>query len=210
MHIFFNFCLFASRLCPLFMNKDHILLGILWILYCILHSMLASSIVKNFAQERFGFSAISYRLFYNLFAFIGLGALIFHHASVASYFIFHRTLLNQAIAILLSIAGLIIMVICIIKYFRQMAGISAIKKDQVLQVTGLHRYVRHPLYLGTFIFLIGLACLFPLLKNATAVSVIIIYTIIGIRFEEMKLIKQFGEDYIAYQRKVPMLIPFIK
>jgi protein-S-isoprenylcysteine O-methyltransferase Ste14 len=39
---------------------------------------------------------------------------------------------------------------------------------------------------------------------------ITLYILIGARLEERKLLSQFGEDYRAYQQKVPMFIPGLK
>jgi protein-S-isoprenylcysteine O-methyltransferase Ste14 len=63
------------------------------------------------------------------------------------------------------------------------------------------------LYLGTFIFAWGIFILYPTLSILIAVSIITIYTLIAIQFEEKKLVKEFGEVYKEYQRRVPMIIP---
>jgi protein-S-isoprenylcysteine O-methyltransferase Ste14 len=79
----------------------------------------------------------------------------------------------------------------------------------VLEQGGLHRYVRHPLYFGTLLFVWALFFVFPYLNNLLACIIITIYTLIGATLEEKKLVKQFGEQYISYKRQVPMLIPRI-
>ncbi len=68
-----------------------------------------------------------------------------------------------------------------------------------------YRYVRHPLM---FAFLIG----FWVTPNMTIghllfSSLMTLYIIIGIKFEEQSLKNEFGESYGTYQRKVPMIIP---
>ena len=111
---------------------------------------------------------------------------------------------------ILIVTGITIMVICILKYFKQLSGIENEVKARKLEVTGIHKFVRHPLYLGTFLFLIGLFLWFPYISNLITVSVIIIYTLIGIHFEERKLVEKFGADYIMYRQKVPMILPLFK
>src|SRR5882724_486658 len=74
---------------------------------------------------------------------------------------------------------------------------------EVLELGGLHRYVRHPLYLGTLLSVWGLFLFFPLLSNLLACIMITLYTLLGIRLEEKKLLLQFGETYASYRRKVP-------
>jgi protein-S-isoprenylcysteine O-methyltransferase Ste14 len=36
-----------------------------------------------------------------------------------------------------------------------------------------------------------------------------LYALIGIPFEERKLIQIFGQDYIDYQQRVPAIFPFL-
>ena len=79
--------------------------------------------------------------------------------------------------------------------------------EQVLLENGVHRYVRHPLYSGTFLFIWGLWLIFPSLSLLISNSVITVYTLIGIQFEEQKLVKEFGERYMEYKKRVPMIIP---
>ena len=56
-------------------------------------------------------------------------------------------------------------------------------------------------------FVWALFTLFPYLNNLLACSVITLYTVIGARLEEKKLVMQFGEQYVLYKQKVPMIIP---
>ncbi len=35
-----------------------------------------------------------------------------------------------------------------------------------------------------------------------------VWILIGIQFEERDLVRDFGEDYIRYRSKVPMIIPY--
>lgn len=40
--------------------------------------------------------------------------------------------------------------------------------------------------------------------------VLTVYVIVGTKLEERKLVLEYGDRYIKYQREVPMLIPFTK
>jgi protein-S-isoprenylcysteine O-methyltransferase Ste14 len=152
----------------------------------------------------------SYRVAYNLQAFIGLTILLYYQFTIESTHVFLPTAYIEYAAIGISAGGLAIMIVCIFKYFKQLSGLQGERTEEILEVSGSHRLVRHPLYLGTFIFLTGLFLLFPLVKNLGTVLIIIIYTLIAIRFEERKLIAKFGKGYQDYQRKVPMILPGIK
>jgi protein-S-isoprenylcysteine O-methyltransferase Ste14 len=102
------------------------------------------------------------------------------------------------------------MSICVGKYFMQLSGLKGLihnKTNNELMITGVHKVVRHPLYSGTFIFIWGLLILFPSLSLFISDAIITLYTLIGLRFEEKKLEREFGEAYRAYKEKVPMIIP---
>lgn len=77
-----------------------------------------------------------------------------------------------------------------------------------LVTTGLHRYVRHPLYTTSLIILYLVS---PMTLNRLALVVgIHLYFWIGSIFEERKLVREFGDAYRDYQRRVPRLLPRLK
>jgi methanethiol S-methyltransferase len=102
--------------------------------------------------------------------------------------------------------GMFIMALCIRKYFAEMSGLYKLTSE-TLETTGMHRFVRHPLYLGTLMFILSLSLFWPEAKNFMALFVLFIYTRVGIYLEEKKLFYQFGEEYVSYKGNVPMLIP---
>jgi protein-S-isoprenylcysteine O-methyltransferase Ste14 len=65
--------------------------------------------------------------------------------------------------------------------------------------------VRHPLYLGCALLL----AFHPVQTRSSAATaaVVIAYFYIGTFFEERRLVRQFGEAYLEYQRRVPRLFP---
>lgn len=195
------------------MLKSHLLIAGLWVLYCVLHSVLASLSVKNVFQKlmRGGFNY--YRFLYTVFAFAGLAAIIIYQITVTSLPLFSQLLFIQITGAVVGFSGLLIMAICILKYFMQLSGVRWLTKNQhesKLMLDTMHKRVRHPLYSGTFLFIWGLLLVFPVLSLLIANIIITGYTLIGIRFEEKKLVQEFGESYIGYRKKVPMIIPDFK
>lgn len=103
--------------------------------------------------------------------------------------------------------------VSILKYFKLLSGIRTLyqaKPSTELRREGIHNYVRHPLYLGTLLFIWGLFFIFPMLNNLIAVVIITLYVLIGIWLEEKKLLIEFGNLYADYISQVPMLIPGFK
>ncbi|HVT86211.1 MAG TPA: isoprenylcysteine carboxylmethyltransferase family protein [Chitinophagaceae bacterium] len=196
------------------MNKV-IIIGSLWTLYCLLHSIMAATAFKKGIQILFGKSYRYYRLFYNLFSTVTLLLILLYQLSFSSPLIFIPNLITRIAGITITALGAWIMTICIAKYFKQESGFlwlspEASTEKTELYISGIHEFVRHPLYLGTLVFIWGLFTIFPSAVNLVAVCVITIYTLIAIRFEEQKLIAEFGEAYKEYKRNVPMIIPKFK
>ena len=192
------------------MLLNHIILAILWIVYGVLHSVLASVRVKQKMQQALGENYRHYRLAYTIFAFLSLVAVVWYQVSIDTIRFYKPGFLVVAFGYLVTITGFGIMLTCIKKYFMSLSGLRSLLQEQTyseLMIAGIHKYVRHPLYLGTFLFIWGLAILVPLLSLVVANAVITLYTILAIPFEEKKLVEEFGEQYTVYQKTVPKLIP---
>jgi protein-S-isoprenylcysteine O-methyltransferase Ste14 len=86
-------------------------------------------------------------------------------------------------------------------------GLGSLSKEEEFKTDGLLKYVRHPVYSASILILTGYFLFDPKWSTLISVSMLILYFIVGSRFEERKLIRQFGEKYIEYKRKTPMLIP---
>lgn len=194
------------------MLLNHIILAILWIVYGVLHSVLANPDIKRKLRQGLK-NEKWYRIWYTIFAFIFLAALLYYQITIPTVQLFHLTNAILISGLILSFSGLVLMMVCIGKYFMSLSGLRSLFAENYsneLQITGVHRYIRHPLYLGTFIFIWGLFLLLPYLSLLIADVVITVYTLIGIGFEEKKLVAEFGRAYEDYRKAVPKLIPFLK
>lgn len=69
----------------------------------------------------------------------------------------------------------------------------------------LYRLVRHPIYVGWLVIFWAA----PMMTVAHLVFAVMTtaYILIGIHLEERDLVDTFGETYVNYRRKTPMLIP---
>lgn len=172
--------------------------------------MLAGMRFKLGLQKVLGTFYRYYRLVYSLFAGATLALLLYFQVTIDSPFLFSFWI-RFPLALILLIPGIIIMWISIYGYFYELSGLQAIREiipKQRLQQEGLHKYIRHPLYLGTLMFVWGLFLWQPLLAHLLACSIITIYVLIGIKLEEKKLYVEYGNAYKDYASKVPKLIPW--
>jgi protein-S-isoprenylcysteine O-methyltransferase Ste14 len=77
-----------------------------------------------------------------------------------------------------------------------------------LATDGLYALVRHPQYSGLFIGLFGEGVVhWPTVFSVTVFPVIVLTYVLLARREEKHMVKEFGDAYRAYQRRVPMFFP---
>jgi methanethiol S-methyltransferase len=78
-------------------------------------------------------------------------------------------------------------------------------RDPVFRTPSLYKVVRHPLYIGwLMIFWAAPVMTAAHLLFALATTA---YILIAIRFEERDLVSAFGNTYVDYRARTPMLIP---
>jgi protein-S-isoprenylcysteine O-methyltransferase Ste14 len=88
---------------------------------------------------------------------------------------------------------------------------APIAPTKFLVVSGLHRYVRNPMYVGVALVIVGEAGLFRAAHLAEyAVVMLLTAHLFVIFYEEPALRRQFGESYEQYRRTVPRWIPRFK
>lgn len=89
-------------------------------------------------------------------------------------------------------------------------GIKPADQNEALFQSGWYARVRHPLYLGLAMIFLGYFLVAGTVSALIHLICLIIYLPIGIYFEEQNLVDQFGQEYIAYQKKVPAFFPKFK
>lgn len=184
-----------------------ILIG-LWVLYFILHSVLASAFVKNLACNRLKISRRFYRLQYVVFSTLSLIGILIYTATLPSEHLMEPGPVLRFVGLVLAGWGTIIVKKAFSSYDgRAFLGLGDLEPEEEFRSDGMLRYVRHPLYGGSILALIGFFLFIPTLVNLISVSLMINYFLIGIQFEEKRLISRFGGAYLSYRQKTPMLIP---
>lgn len=191
-----------------------ILLAIL--LYGIVHSIMASRGFKARARQRLGEKGFRYyRLGFNLFAGLSLLPILYLVARLPDAHLYAIPL--PWVIATCAIQGL--SGVCFLLALRHTGTHDFLGLDvllhpaqptapQNLATGGFYRYTRHPLYFFGLVMLwltpVMTWNLLSLSLGATA------YIIIGALLEERKLLVEFGDPYVEYQRRTPFLIPFTK
>jgi len=193
----------------------YLMLSLLVIAWCVLHSAMISVSVTEYFKKRWGSKFRFYRLFFNLIAFLTLMPVALFAYSIRAQTLFHWDGYMR-------IGQVILLVVAVLLFFlggrhysvHQFLGIKQIKEGTSnkaisdtgeLDTSGVLRITRHPWYLATILLIWARQMdLSVLIVNVILTS----YLIVGTVLEEKKLIKEFGEEYEAYQNRVSMLIPF--
>ena len=92
---------------------------------------------------------------------------------------------------------------------RNWSAIVTIKEDHQLILTGPYALVRHPIYSGFLLALLGSALVFGEVRGLVAFALAFLGWWFKSRVEEKFMQEQFGAEYAAYQRQVKALIPFV-
>jgi protein-S-isoprenylcysteine O-methyltransferase Ste14 len=178
-----------------------------------LHSITASLSFKNHLRRMFGEGMMKfYRLLYNLFAGLSITPILYllvvlpdndfysvpglwsYILRAAQGFSFALLIVSLLQTDVLSFLGL-----------RQFVAQNA---PAGLVTNGVYQFVRHPLYT----FSLGILWFSPTVSLNYFVICISFtaYILIGIVFEERKLLHEFGQAYADYCSVTPMLIPGLK
>jgi len=99
--------------------------------------------------------------------------------------------------------GILILLHSGASFVRAKTGLLPFSEATTLVTSGLFRFTRNPMYLGMVLFLLGLAVF---LGSLSALIPVAVYAWIidrqFIRNEELFLQEIFGEEYLAYMRRV--------
>lgn len=89
------------------------------------------------------------------------------------------------------------------------SGTVTVKKDHELVRSGPYALVRHPIYTGVLLALLGTAIVVGEGREFVAFGVAVLALCLKSRREEAFMMEQFGAEYAQYKQKVKRLIPFV-
>jgi protein-S-isoprenylcysteine O-methyltransferase Ste14 len=181
-----------------------------WLVYLGSHSLFASFYVKDKARKLLGEYGRYYRIIYVFVYTVALfiPVLIFNPARE---WIYSPNIISACAGIMLAGWGTWIIKVSFRHYsLREFSGLYYLDRDREkenLITSGILSRVRHPLYSATLLIISGIFLVMPSVFSLISFTCITVYTFIGIRLEENKLVEQFGQLYLEYKKQVPMLIP---
>ena len=187
----------------------YVLLIGLWFLYLTLHSVLASDRVKSFFKKILKNGFRFYRIVYSLISTVGLLILLIFNAAIPSKLLFISVGFVRYLSLMLATFGVMVISRAFREYrFSSFIGLK--QETNEFSQRGILKRVRHPIYSGTILIVVGFFLFNPSISTLISISCILAYLPVGIYLEESKLIKQFGDQYITYKKEVPSIFPRFK
>ena len=185
-------------------------LTLLWLLFFITHSVFAVTPVKAFFQNTLKNKFKYYRLFYNALSLFLILWIVCILLRMPSTYLVETDVFLNSVGLITMLLGFGVMALA----FNQLdmlsfLGFSQKPESTSLNTEGVYRIVRHPLYFGIFLFLMGVFFIVPTHSILLSVAMGIIYIAVGIEFEEKKLRREFGEVYLDFTHNKKKFIPFI-
>lgn len=184
-------------------------------LYSVIHSLLAAIKAKDLAAAMFGEEAIEkyYRLFFNIIGVVSLLPIMAMVALLPDQTLYNVPFPWLLLMVAVQLVGALVLAASLLQTgpfaFLGLTQpfVGKLNREAKLTTSGTYRFVRHPLYTGSLLFL----WFSPIMTlNVFAFNLAItLYFIIGARYEERKLRRYFGQEYEDYAASTPMLIPWV-
>ena len=194
------------------MSEASLIIILLFTLYFVLHSLLASLWVKQHVATCCPGLVPYYRLLFNGVALLLVLPLLYVIWRYPGETLWQWQGLGFYLTSALALGAVGLFIYSLSLYdmheflgLRQIAEHSAQVRDQEhLKISPLHRFVRHPWY---FIILVLIWTRDLTTTQLLTYSLVTLYLVVGSRLEERKLIAYHGEVYAHYRKRVPGLIP---
>lgn len=193
---------------------EYLLLTVIWTAWCTLHSLLISVRATTFLKHRLGDRARFTRIAFNTFAFLSLIPVLGYSRTLSGDPFISFDGLWRLVQVPMLGCSLWLFLAGAREYdLPQFLGIRQIVEHESarglartggVETSGILGRVRHPWYGGAILLLWSRS-----MDAAALVTNLVLtaYLLAGALLEERKLVREFGEEYVKYRRKVPMLIP---
>lgn len=184
-----------------------LLVGFCWLIFGAMHSFFIYLPIRKKVQHFLGIDDQTYRLFYALLSIVSLFLAALVTLLSDGNWLLQPDYITYTGGMMLMLGALYLMKLSFKNYsLTVFIGLQP-EKTTKLELSGMNRYVRHPLYLSTILFLVGMMAFWPSDVMLLTGAILTAYILLGARLEERKLINQFGKDYLDYIKEVPFMLP---
>ena len=192
---------------------EYLLLALAWAAYGGVHSVMISETATGFLKRRLGDAFRFYRLFFNVVAMVLLVPVVSYSMSLRRGPVIRWDGPWLAVRYALVVVGVLLFVAGGRHYrLRQFIGISQVQGTPAgglatgggIDSSGVLGVIRHPWYTGLVLLLWARDLD---VSGLVASGVLTAYVLVGTLLEERKLVREFGDAYRGYQRRVSMFVP---
>ena len=184
---------------------DHLVISLLWLLW-LLFWVATSFRTKATARRAPGASRWAYLVP------LLVGGVLLGTPHIAGRLLDHQflphTFVSNWSAILLVAIGLGFAIVARVWLGTNWSASVVVKQDHELIQNGPYRLVRHPIYTGVLLAILGTAVAIGEWRCLIALALIAFGFVTKLGSEERVMTEQFGDAYRRYQAEVPALIPF--
>ena len=187
-----------------------------WLVWCVMHSLLIEPLVAGFIKDRVGAGACYYRIIYNILSLVTLFPLVVFTWMDPGEVVFSWSAWTVLIRLVFFVAAMSCFIGGAKGYdLQNFLGFKQIreKKESVLlgdayafSEAGIFGLVRHPWYVGSFLFVWSVFGTYYE-KNFAVAVILSIYLVVGTYLEERKIIARYGDAYRSYRARVSMFFP---
>ena len=175
------------------------------VLFAVSHSLLASQRCKQWVY-RHGLQEPQYRLWYSLLAMLAtIGWIVFIHG-LPDVGLYQSSGVVRLVMLAVQLLGLVI----VLAAFQPIDGLvflglrAAKEGGEAFVERGIYRRLRHPMYAGTILILLAMP---EQSWNGLHFSLaIVVYFIVGSRYEEARMLVMHSE-YKGYCKRVAAFVP---
>ena len=177
-----------------------------WIIFMAVWLLAAISTKRSVYRE-----SPAQRLRYSILLIAGYFLLIRGHRlpySLSARVLPHIEVIAWAGAAL-CVAGLAFCIWARVTLGRNWSGAVTLKEEHELIERGPYRLVRHPIYTGLIAMCLATAIVLGHVGGIIGLVLVFISFWIKLSDEERVMLKQFPDQYAAYQQRVKRIIPFV-
>jgi protein-S-isoprenylcysteine O-methyltransferase Ste14 len=195
-------------------SVEFILLAVLWILFCVMHSALISITFTEFVRRNSERLYRFRRLLFNIISIATLIPLVLYSSSVRQmpFFIWDGILIPVKYFFIL--LGILLFILGSKHYnagaftglyqIRGEANHHLMNKTGIIDKTGILGIIRHPFYAGVLLLIWSRDLD---ITNLIVNIILTVYILAGTLIEERKLMIEFGNSYSIYKKEVSMIFP---
>jgi protein-S-isoprenylcysteine O-methyltransferase Ste14 len=191
------------------MKIFNLIIVILWLVFFVFWVVSASRAKRSVHNGSWWKGAL-FRFILIVAILLLLGALRFWHllGYIGSYETGSSSIVLSSIGLLFCVSGMALAILARIYIGRNWGMPMSQREDPELVTTGPYAFVRHPIYTGMLLAVLG-TVLVSGIPWLIPFVIICAYFMYSAKTEEKHMLQQFPKAYPEYRKRVKALIPFI-